>query len=198
VINSFDLAYLAAAPVVLPLYMARLWRARRPLTPLWERLRGPFAEPGTGPRIWVHGVSVGEVLASRTLVAALGDGLPGCEVLVSASTETGRAVAVQTYGEGRSFPCPLDLSPVVRRAFDSVRPRLLVLMELEVWPNLVAEAVRRRVPVAVVNGRITDRSARGYARLRPLLSGTFGRLDLCAVQTAAYACRPGASGSPAR
>ena len=194
--TRYDLAYLALAPLYVPLYLAKLWRARRPIAPLWDRLSGPFLEKGALPRIWIHAVSVGEALAARTLVAALGAALPGFEVVVSASTETGRDVAARTYGEKRCLPCPLDLSGPVRRAFDQVNPALLVLMELELWPNLLAEAAARQVPAAVVNGRLTDRSARRYARLRPLLRRTLGRVAVYAAQTQAYAERFKAIGAP--
>jgi 3-deoxy-D-manno-octulosonic-acid transferase len=196
-VTRFDLAYLALAPLYVPLYLVKLWRARRPIAPLWDRLGGPFLEKGERPRIWVHAVSVGEALAARTLVEELGRELPRHEVVVSASTETGRDVATRTYGEERAFPFPLDLSGPVCRALDSVRPRLIVLMELEIWPNLVAEAARRGIPVAVVNGRLTDRAARRYWRVRGLLGPTFGRVKLFAVQTQAYAERFKAVGAAA-
>ncbi len=188
--TRFDLAYWALAPVMVPLYLAKLWKARRPIAPLWDRLGGPFLEEGEKPRIWVHAVSVGEVLAARTLVDELSKRLGGeYEVVVSASTETGRDVAARTYGGRNVFPCPLDISRSVKKAFDSVKPALIVLMELEIWPNMIAEAHRRGVPVAVVNGRITDRSARGYARFGALLGGTMKRVRLYAVQTQVYAER---------
>ncbi len=194
--TRFDLVYLATAPLTVPLYLAKLWRARRPIAPLWDRLGGPFLERGDKPRIWVHAVSVGEALAARTLVAGLAAEFPGHHLVVSASTETGRDVAARVYGNANAFPSPLDLSGPVKRAFDSVNPELLVLMELEVWPNMVAEAARRGVPVAVVNGRLTERSARSYVRLRPFFKGTMERVALFAVQTQVYAERFKAIGAP--
>lgn len=194
--SAFDLAYLAAAPALLPLRILKLLRAGRPISPLWSRLRGPFLPKGGKPRIWVHAVSLGEVQAARPLVAALQAGNPGHDTVVSASTETGQDLALKLWGPQRAFPCPLDLSPVVGRAFDEVGPDLLVLMELEVWPNMVREAARRGVPVAVVNGRITERSARSYLRARRFLAGTFARVGLYAVQTEAYAERFAAVGAP--
>ncbi len=195
--TRFDLAYYVLAPIMVPLYLVKLWRARRPIAPVWDRLSGPFLEKGEKPRVWVHAVSVGEALAARTLVEALERELPGHEVVVSASTETGRDVAARTYGGSRVFPCPLDLSGSVRKAFDSVRPALIVLMELEIWPNLLAEAERRGVPVAVVNGRLSERAGRRYVRWGGLLRGTVRRVGLFCVQTQAYAERFKAIGAPA-
>ncbi len=194
--TKFDLAYLAAAPVMAPLQILKLMRSGRPIAPLWERLRGPFLSKGDKPRIWVHAVSLGEVSAGRPLVRLLSAANPDYEVVVSASTETGRDHAARLYGMERSFACPLDFSWTVSKAFDSVNPALLVLLELEVWPNLVAEAMRRNVPVAVVNGRITDRSAQGYMRFKNALASTFGGIGLYAVQTDAYAERFAAIGAP--
>jgi 3-deoxy-D-manno-octulosonic-acid transferase len=195
--TRFDLAYYALAPIMVPLYLAKLWKARRPIAPLWDRLGGPFLDAGEKPRIWVHAVSVGEALGARTLVKELENKLGAdYEVVVSASTETGRDVAARTYGNANVFPCPLDVSGSVKKAFDSVKPALIVLMELEIWPNMIAEAERRGVPVAVVNGRVTDRSARGYARFGALLRGTMKRVSLFAVQTQVYAERFRAIGAP--
>ena len=194
--TRFDLAYLVAAPVLAPLQVLKLLRSRRPVRPLWERLRGPFLASGKKPRIWVHAVSMGEVSAGRPLVRLLAAANPNCEVVVSASTETGREHAARLFGMERTFPCPLDFSWTVARAFDSVNPALVVLLELEIWPNLVGEAARRKIPVAVVNGRITDRSAQGYLRVKNLLAPTFRQISLYAVQTEAYAQRFAAIGAP--
>ncbi len=195
--TRFDVAYYALAPLMVPLYLLKLWRARRPIAPVWDRLSGPFLDAGEKSRIWVHAVSVGEALSARTLVEALKAELgEDYDVVVSASTETGRDVAARTYGGQSVFPCPLDVSRSVKKAFDSVKPALIVLMELEIWPNMIAEAERRGVPVAVVNGRITDRSASGYARIAGLMRGTMQRVSLYSVQTQIYGERMKAIGAP--
>ncbi len=194
--TRFDLLYWVLTPLAAPLYLWKLWRKRRPIGPLWERISGPFLSPGERPRIWVHSVSVGEVLAARTLVAALEAALPEHDIVVSASTETGRDVAAKNFGTERTFPCPLDYSGSVRKAMQSVKPDLIVLMELEIWPNMLLEAQRRGVPVAVVNGRITEKSARGYCRFSKLLKGSMERVGLYSVQTTVYAERFKAIGVP--
>ena len=125
---------------------------------------GHVAERPAGPRIWIHAVSVGEAIVAETLVKALKKALPDVEIVVSTTTVTGQEVAVKRFGAENVFFYPHDFSWVVRRTLDRVKPSLIVLMELEVWPNLTAEAARRGIPVLVVNGRITERAARRYRK----------------------------------
>src|SRR3990167_1882104 len=96
--------------------------------------------------------------------------LPGTDIVFSTTTDTGYARGVELYGADRVFRFPLDFSMVVARVLRRVRPTMIVLVELEVWYNLVQIATRRSIPVAVVNGRLTARSARGLER-----TGRFGR-----------------------
>ena len=117
--------------------------------------------------VWIHAVSVGEVLAASRLVAELGaalnaDGGDGWVVVVSTTTATGQALARERFGAGRVFFYPLDLGWAVRAYLKALRPRMLVLMESELWPRMLVECGRRRVPVVVANARVSDRSfARG-------------------------------------
>jgi 3-deoxy-D-manno-octulosonic-acid transferase len=105
-------------------------------------------------------VSVGETVAARELVDTFRRDNPRWDVRISTTTATGRAVAEKYWGEDGVFYYPLDFSRCVRRAFDKIRPTLLVLMELEIWPNFLAEAYRRGIPVIVANARITERSVK--------------------------------------
>ncbi len=127
-----------------------------------DRGGNPYQDP---PCLWVHSVSVGETVAARELVDTFARENPLWDVRVSTTTATGRAVAEKYWGEDAVFYYPLDFSACVRRAFDRIRPSLIVLMELEIWPNFLAEAARRGVPVVVANARITERSVRrlGFA-----------------------------------
>jgi 3-deoxy-D-manno-octulosonic-acid transferase len=143
-------------------------------------------------------VSVGEINATQTVVAGLEAQHRDYDIVISATTDTGHARARALYHPAyKVFYFPLDLSPFVRRAFTQLRPDICLLMELEVWPNFLKEAKRRRVPVAVINGRISDRSYRSYKRIRPLLSGTFRALSLVLAQTQEYADRFKSLGCPA-
>lgn len=118
--------------------------------------------------IWIHAVSVGEVLAVSRLVKELGQRAPGFRVMLSTTTRTGQRLARQQVGAERSFYFPLDFAWIVRRCLKRLRPALLVLVETEFWPNVLAQCRKAAVPVAVVNGRVSDRSFPRYLRLRGL------------------------------
>ena len=193
----YDLFYLAAAPVFLPRLIWRMIRSGRYREGWKEKLlgRAGLSAP-RGRRIWVHAVSVGEVSCAVPLVAAL-DELDGVEVVVSTTTETGQAVARKRFGRERVFYCPFDFAHAVSAAFDRVRPEVLVLVELEIWPNMIAEARRRKVPAVVVNGRMSQRSFRGYARVLPFISRALRSVWYWSVQTEEYARRLRSLGVPA-
>jgi 3-deoxy-D-manno-octulosonic-acid transferase len=160
-----------------------------------ERLgRFPAVRPGC---VWVHAASVGEVAAAAPVVAALrGRGLG---VLLTAVTRAGREAAGRLAdGDGLvASHAPLDLVPAVRRALDGARPRALLLVETELWPNLVSEAFARGVPVAVVNGRLSAGSAGWYASPWSPVRGIASGLDVVACQTERDAASFRAVGVPA-
>ncbi len=118
--------------------------------------------------VWVHAVSVGEVLAVERLVLELGEALPGWVIAVSTTTATGQAVAKKRLAGVPVFFFPLDFAFTVRRYLRVLRPSLVVLVESELWPRLLAECERARVPVAVVNARVSDRSFRRTMPVRGL------------------------------
>jgi len=144
--------------------------------------------PGGGkPRLLLHAVSVGEVSALRSLVPLLAS---EAEVVVSTTTDTGLARARALFGGScRVVRYPLDFSGAVARFLDAVRPDAVALVELELWPNFVAECGRRGIPLGVINGRLSARSFRGYRRFRRFLSPMFRALEFAAVQDEAYAER---------
>ncbi len=151
-----------------------------------------------GPRILVHGVSVGETHALRPLVEALAASSAEPDVVVSASTATGHERARAIHAPGREVVrFPLDLTWMASRFLNRVRPALVVLGELELWPSFMAACARRRIPVAVVNGRLSERSFRGYRRWRALVRPMFRQLALVSTQTETYRDRFVALGVPA-
>ena len=147
--------------------------------------------------IWVHAVSVGEVLAARPLVLALKARFPSLRVLLSTTTLTGNAVAQKSIrGIDGLFYAPFDWPGPVRSALDTINPSLLVLVETEIWPNLIHEARRRGVRTAMVNGRISPRSHAGYVRIRPFLKRVLEEIDLFLMQGDAHADRIRSLGAP--
>jgi 3-deoxy-D-manno-octulosonic-acid transferase len=144
---------------------------------------------GDRPCLWFHAVSVGEVLLLRPMVRELARRRPGWEVVISTTTQAGLAVARRTFPDLVTFYAPLDFSWAAKWAVARVRPTVLALVELELWPNLVWAAKRAGARVAIVNGRLSHRSHRGYRKLRGPLGPTLRRLDTVAVQTEEYAAR---------
>jgi 3-deoxy-D-manno-octulosonic-acid transferase len=149
------------------------------------------------PSIWVHAVSVGEVLAVRPLIPALKQRYPGHRVFLSTTTMTGNLVAQKSVrGIDGLFYAPFDWPGAVRKALAVLNPTLLVLVETELWPNLIHEAQRRGTRVAVVNGRISPKSFAGYRRIRSFLRKVLGEVDLFLMQGEAHAERIRELGAP--
>jgi 3-deoxy-D-manno-octulosonic-acid transferase len=181
--NRLDLLYCVLAGVSAPLW-ARKSRAG------WGERFGrvePLATPNGRPRILLHAVSVGEVNSLRTLVPKLAEQV---EVVVCATTDTGIERARGLYQDvARVVRYPLDFSASVGRFLDSVKPDAVALVELEIWPNFVRACERRDIPICVINGRLSERSYKGYRRIRPWIGKSFGALDFAGVQDGAYAER---------
>ena len=146
----------------------------------------PHYEP---PCLWLHAVSVGEAVASVDLARMFVQDNPRWETRYSVTTATGRAVAEKNWGADNVFYYPLDFSGMVKRSFDSIRPSLVVLMELEIWPNFLAEAVRRRVPVVVANARITERSVKRLSYAPGVTRNMVTAVEAWFAQTEEYAHR---------
>lgn len=132
--------------------------------------------------LWVHAVSVGEVLAASRLIDEL-SARSGCMVMVSTTTRTGQRLARERFGADRVFYFPLDFAFAVRAWLRALRPQMLVLLETEFWPRMLVECRRAGVPVAVVNARISDRSWPRYRRLRFLWKRLLNGLALVLAQS---------------
>lgn len=191
--NPLDLAYAATLLLGSPVLAYRMLRTGKWRTDWRGRMgHADVPAPDGRPTVLLHGVSVGEVAAAAPLVSALAG--PGADesvrVVVSATTNTGVDRARSLFGaEHPVVRHPLDFSRAVHRFLDAVRPDVVALMELEVWPNFTRACRARGIPVVVVNGRLSPGSFAGYRRVRRLVAPTFGRLDGVAAQTEAYAER---------
>jgi 3-deoxy-D-manno-octulosonic-acid transferase len=168
----YNLLLLAALALSAPWWLYRMATTRKYREGLLERLgfiRPELTRECThGPLVWLHAVSVGEVLAVTRLVKTLDVALPEYLIVISTTTRTGQALAREHFGSNRVFYCPLDFPWAVGAYLDALKPRLLILAESEFWPNLLSGCRRRKIPVAVVNARISDRSWPRYRRLRAL------------------------------
>lgn len=173
--------------LLLPLALIRLyWRGIR--APAYRRRVAERLACGASPAppadCWIHAVSVGEVQAALPLIRHLLHADPPLGVLVTTTTPTGAERLASLLGNQVIHRyMPFDLPEVVERFLEQVRPRLVVVMETEIWPNMLARCERRGIPVILANARLSERSARGYSRLGRLTAETLCRFDLIAAQT---------------
>ncbi len=149
------------------------------------------------PVIWLHAVSVGEVIAARPLLKGLRGRYPGHQLLLSVTTETGRGVAEHDQLADQVIYFPFDIGPAVRRALDAVQPQVVIIMETEIWPLFTQEASRRGIPLLLANGRISDRSSARYRRLAWFFSPVLAGFACLGMQTALDRERIIAAGAPA-
>lgn len=202
----YDLLLAVGLVLLLPLWLYRWFatpQVRRRFGERWARYQ-PLVRAqlfGGSRPIWIHAVSVGEVAAILPLVRALTapgpDGEPSHRVVLSTVTVTGNETARSKAPPGTDvLYLPVDLSWVVRRAIRAIRPSLFVSTESEVWPGLLRELERARVPTAMANGRVSERTARRYRWALGFLSGALRRVSLVAVQTEVFRRRLEAMGAP--
>jgi 3-deoxy-D-manno-octulosonic-acid transferase len=181
------LIYSALFYFLAPAILARLfWRARKESTysQRWlERLAVYDSEPESGV-IWFHAVSVGEAEAAFPLIRAVKDRFPASTILVTATTPTGSARIKDVLGEtAKHVYLPYDLPDCVNRFIRHYSPILAVVLETEIWPNLYRVCGLRDIPLAIVNGRLSEKSARGYLKLRSLTRESLSHVRLIAAQT---------------
>jgi 3-deoxy-D-manno-octulosonic-acid transferase len=184
-----------------PYWLLRMATSGRYRAGLWGRLgRVPagLRETVAGRRVvWLHAVSVGEVMAASRLIAELKERLPDWVIAVSTTTETGQNLARERLKDSPVFYMPLDFAFSVRRYLHVLRPELVVLMESEFWPRLMRECANRKIPIAVVNARVSDRSLPRYLRLRALWRPFLRHVSLFLAQSDENAERLKQIGAPA-
>jgi 3-deoxy-D-manno-octulosonic-acid transferase len=184
----YDLLLLLAGLLLLPFVLWRVLRSRDFRCSLPERFGFvPRLEPADG-RVLLHGVSVGEVKALRPLVLQFQEHYPNRSLVIASSTPTGLAAARSLYSDLQVVAYPLDLPGAGRRFLARVKPTVVVLAELEIWPNFLRSCATLGIEVAIVNGRITERSMAGYRRVQRWLP-QFDRIALYGVQNQRYAER---------
>jgi len=194
----YDVLLAVAFVVSIPFY---LWKGRgsgKYLKTFQERFgKLPAGVAGETPSVWIHAVSVGEVLAARTLLGPLKQRFPGRRLVVSTTTLTGHAIARERLdGHDALFFAPFDFRGPCRQALRATRAEWLILVETELWPNLIREARRYGARVALVNGRISPRSFPRYRWVRSLLRPVLSQVDLFLMQSEAHTQRILALGAP--
>ena len=197
----YSVLLLAVLVVGAPYWLVRMATSGRYRAGLAGRLgfvpRGLRAAVVGQKVIWVHAVSVGEVMAAATLIRELRVVLPGWVIAVSTTTETGQRLARERLAATPVFYLPLDFKYAVRRYLGVLRPRMVVLMESELWPRLMEQCAKDGVPMAVVNARVSDRSLPRYLRLRRLWRPLLAKVSLYLAQSEETAERLVRMGAPA-
>ena len=193
-----NLAYFVAALAFAPKALYRMTRQKR-YRAGWKNRFGKIKRKYREKKcIWIHAVSVGEVNATKTLIKMLEEKLPHYEIVITTTTDTGFARANALYaGRLNIFYFPLDFSFTMKKAFKNINPAIILLLELEIWPNLIAIANENNIPVVVVNGRISDRSFPKYKIIKTIIKKIFQQTTLILAQAEEYAKRFTALGAPA-
>ena len=184
--------YIVLAYLLAPVYCAvLLWRGLRERG-YWSHFgeRFGFGEPSFATSIWVHAVSMGEIQAASALIRSLRDRYPQVPLVITTITPAGRDRALALFCDAAGTAAgtsvryvPLDLPGAVHRFFERVRPRVAVILETELWPNLYHECGRRNVPLVLASARLSPRSVRRYARMAGLFRETLSRGIVVAAQT---------------
>lgn len=192
-----DCAYALGLTLTSPLWGCRMLRSGKHRTDWKARFGHHSLTPQQRPTLLLHAVSVGEVNALRLLVAQLAQACPDWRLVISSTTDTGYARARECFTPAHDVVrFPYDFTRAMARLLDGVRPHLVALAELEVWPNCLQLCTQRNIPVCVVNGRLSERSFRGYRRFRPFIAPMFRQLAQVAAQSPAIAERFIALGVP--
>lgn len=172
--------------LLLPRFAIDALRTRKYVTGLGQRLGNlPQLAASDLPLIWLHCVSVGETEAARPLVKGLRERFPSHRLVVSTTTVTGQKVAQRVFAGDATlvFYFPIDWVWTVRRVLRVLKPSAILIMETELWPNLLRECRRESIPVAVVNGRISAKSFRRYRKIRPLMARILSHVSTAIMQS---------------
>lgn len=192
-LNLYDIAYYFGVGVASPYWLIKPSARTKVLRAFRERMgHVPARADPSKPAVMIHAVSLGEINAARALVDLLRQRRDDLHIIVSTTTDTGFARGQQLYGSDPHITLiryPLDFSSAIHRALDALRPNVVVLMELELWPNFVRACKRRGIAVVVANGRLTEESFHRYRFVRPIVTTMLRRVDRLCVQDDLYARR---------
>ena len=185
-----NLAYMGLLVLVSPILLYKRLVLGKYRTGWSEKLRGRLPSMREDRRCaWFHAVSVGEVLQLQKVIPGFLAAHPEFDVVLTTTTSTGYELATKRFPDCLVSYCPLDFSWAVRRAVKRLRPELLVLVELELWPNLIQAAHSAGARLVLINGRVSSKSYHGYRWIRPLMRWLLNRFELLAVQNEVYAER---------
>ncbi len=197
--NLYDIAYGLGVSVAAPYWAAKPTARRKVLTAFSQRMGHVSRRESTGPAVLIHAVSLGEINATAALVKLLRQSRPDLHVIISTTTQTGYDRGRQLYGAEEAVTLvrfPLDFTAAIRRLLGALRPSLVVLMELELWPNFLRQCDKRKIPVLLVNGRMTPSAHKRYKWGKPIIASMLRRLAIICAQDQIYADRFAQLGAP--
>jgi len=187
-LSLYRLVTRAAEPLVPLLLKRRIANGKEEVTRINERLGYPERPRPPGPLVWLHGASIGETLSLMPLVSALGE--RGLTILLTSGTVTSAEIAASRLPAGAIHQyLPVDTPGAARRFIAHWRPNVALFAESELWPNLILTAKAAGVKLAIVNGRMSERSAKSWQRLPKSIARVLGAFDLCLAQSGADAER---------
>jgi 3-deoxy-D-manno-octulosonic-acid transferase len=185
----YNIVFAVAFVLYLPFMLLKLRRRGGVTKEYWQRFGRFAAEEKArlakleGP-VWIHACSVGETVAALTFIRRWQEREPEAKIVLSTTTTTGHALAAKKKPDSvELIYCPIDFYPFVRGTLRAVKPSLIVIFEVEIWPNLILQAKARGIPLALANGRMSDKSSRGYAKHRWLFRRLFGAFSSLCVQS---------------
>lgn len=186
-----NLIYLALLLILSPALVYQRWKYGKYRDGWRQKVLGQLPRCSSSDRqlIWLHAVSVGEVLQLQQVVKELRTRSSELDVLISTTTQTGYQVAQEKFSDCTVTYFPLDFSWSVKNALRRVQPDLIVLVELELWPNFINTANQMDIPLVLINGRLSEKSFRGYRKLKWLFAKLLNRFDKIAVQSPEYQSR---------
>jgi 3-deoxy-D-manno-octulosonic-acid transferase len=199
-INGYDISYSLGLGVASPIWMARSSSRHKVLCALGQRMGHVQPRLNGNPAVLIHAVSLGEMNATRELVNQLQTARPNFHVVITTTTVTGYARGRQLYGGNPGVTLvhyPLDFTPAIDRLLDAMKPNLIVLMEGEIWPNFLKQCEQRKIPVLLVNGRISESAFARYRKIKFVTPGMLRRIQMICAQDQVYADRFSAIGAPA-
>jgi 3-deoxy-D-manno-octulosonic-acid transferase len=191
-LNFYDLAYGCFLGVTAPYWLINPKTRRKFLNAFRQRMGHVPPRTDSSPAVLIHAVSLGEINATPALVQRLQQARPDLDVVVSVTTDTGYERGKQLYGSMPKVTLirfPLDFTGAIVRVLDAMRPSLVVLMELELWPNFLRQCAKRHVPVVLVNGRMTLPAFKKYRMVKPVTATMLRRLAAVCAQDEVYAER---------
>lgn len=194
-LTLYDVGYVGFSPVLIPYFLIRYATRGKSLKALYGMLGGGLEQIAAHrnsiaqqPVVWFHAVSVGEVMAATAVIKEFRQQLPDYRILLSTITETGQDTARRQLKDIASliFYHPLDLTPLVTKYLNAIQPAIYIIMETEIWPNMLIAAKQRGVKIFMVNGKISDRSFRFYSWGRGVMQPALKAIDAFLMQTEEY------------